>query len=67
MAYGSSLTDLHRQAAGYVDKILKGAKPEYMPIEEPTRFESAANLKATKALEIVTPQTILLCADKVIE
>jgi putative ABC transport system substrate-binding protein len=67
MSFGADIIDNYHQAAVYVDKILKGAKPADLPVEQPTKFEMVVNMKAAKAMGFTIPQSILLRADRVIE
>jgi putative ABC transport system substrate-binding protein len=67
LAYGANLADLSRRAAGYVDKILKGAKPSDIPVEQPTKFDFVMNLKTAKSLGLIIPPALLARADEVIE
>ncbi|HXX11190.1 MAG TPA: ABC transporter substrate binding protein, partial [Burkholderiales bacterium] len=66
ISYGADLSDMFRRSAQFVDRILKGAKPSELPIEQPTKFELVVNLRTAKTLGVVVPESILLQADEVI-
>jgi len=67
MSYGPNFPDLYRRAADYVDKILRGAKPADLPVEQPTKFDLVLNLTTAKVLALTIPESFLLRADEVIE
>ena len=67
LSYGVDLVELYRRAASYVDRILRGAKPAELPVQLPTKYEMAVNLKTAKALGLIIPERLLATADQVIE
>jgi len=67
MSYGANLPDLYRRSADYVDKILRGANPGDMPVEQPTKFDLIINLTTAKALSLTIPESLLLRANELIE
>jgi len=67
MTYGPNLADVYRRAVAYVDKILQGARPADLPVEQPTKFDLVMNMRTAKALGLTIPPSVLIRADQVIE